>query len=131
MEATKAAALSYYGWWVTGVLVYFGERQSRFVRFHAFQSIVYTSVLTIISVLAYVITSLLTDVYLATHVHVYDTLAKGVALAAFLAVLIAWFIPIVASLNGHMLRIPYIAPYAERYAAIVRPAEVSSRGDQV
>jgi uncharacterized membrane protein len=128
LDANVAAGLSYCGWWLTGVLVYFGERDSRFVRFHAFQSIVYTGALTIVSVLGYVAASLLMDAYVATHVHAYDTLSKGVALLAFLMVLVAWWFPLVAAFCGHMLRIPYIAPYAERYAAFTPTADGSAPG---
>lgn len=130
LDANIAAGLSYCGWWLTGVVVYFGERESRFVRFHAFQSIVYTGALTIVSVLAYVAASLLTDAYVATHVHAYDTLSKGVALLAFLMVLLAWWFPLVAAFCGHRLRIPFIAPYAERYAPFTPAAVGGAPGDQ-
>lgn len=121
MAATHAAGLSYCGWWLTGLLIYFNERQSRFVRFHALQSIIFTSVLTIASVLAYVVASLLQDAYLATHQHVYRTLAIGVALMAFAAIVIPWLIVTGAAFAGVVLRVPFIAPYAERYAPPVPP----------
>jgi uncharacterized membrane protein len=121
MAATHAAGLSYCGWWLTGLLIYFNERQSRFVRFHALQSTISTGILTIASVLAYVVASLLNDAYLATHQHVYDTLSKGVALLAFVVILICWLALMAAAFAGVMLRIPFIAPYAERYAPPVPP----------
>ena len=34
-----AAPLAYAGWWITGVILWFVERQDREVRFHAAQSI--------------------------------------------------------------------------------------------
>jgi uncharacterized membrane protein len=121
MEATHAAGLSYCGWWLTGLVIYFSERQSRFVRFHALQSVIYTGGLTMASVLAYVLVALLNDLYVATHQHVYGTLAAGVALVAFVAVLFAWWTPMIAAWFGVLLRIPFIAPYAERYAPPVAP----------
>ena len=117
LDPATAAGLSYLGWWFTGLLIYFGERHNRFVRFHALQSIVYTGGLSVVSVLAYMIPALLNDAYDATHQHVYATLAMGSALLLFLFVFAAWLTPLIAAWTGHWLRIPFIAPYAERYCA--------------
>ncbi len=122
LDAATAAGLSYLGWWLTGLLVYFGERQNRFVRFHAFQSILWTGLLTIVSVLGYVVASLLMDAYLATHSLYLQTLSRGVTLMSFLGVVGLWLVMVIAAFNGHALRIPVIGAYAERYAAPV-PAE--------
>jgi uncharacterized membrane protein len=116
LSAPLAAFLAYLGWWFTGVIVYFNERQNRFVRFHAFQSIIYTALLSIVSVLGYVLASLCNDAYLATHQIAFQTLSRGIAAAVLLGVIFAWFIPLIAAATGYRLRIPYIAPYAERYA---------------
>lgn len=121
LTAAQAAALSYSAWWLSGLVVYFSEHQSRFVRFHAFQSIVYTGMLTIVSVLGFVLSSLLTDAFLATHQRAYQSLAIGVSLIVFLAVIGAWITPLLAALSGRRFRIPIIAAYAERYAAPVAP----------
>jgi uncharacterized membrane protein len=116
-DAATIAGLSYLGWWFTGLLIYFSERKSRYVRFHALQSVIFTGALTIFSIFAYIIPSLLNDAYLATRNHVFATLAIGIALLMFSLVFIAWLTPLIAAWKGHWLRIPYIAPYAERYAA--------------
>jgi uncharacterized membrane protein len=120
-----AAGLSYLFWWVSGLVVYFNERRNRFVRFHAVQSILLTSALTIFGVLIYITSSLLDDMYLNTHQLVYLTLSRGVAW--FFGVLIAmlWVAPMVAAWSGEYLRLPIVGAYAERYAALPprRPAE--------
>ncbi|HEV2237986.1 MAG TPA: hypothetical protein VGR57_15100 [Ktedonobacterales bacterium] len=116
-DAATIAGLSYLGWWFTGLLIYFSERQNRFVRFHALQSTIFTGGLTIFAIFAYIIPSLLNDAYLATHNHVFATLAIGIALLMFSLVFIAWLTPLIAAWKGHWLRIPYVAPYAERYTA--------------
>lgn len=129
IEAIHAAGLSYLGWWVTALVIYFGERQNRFVRFHALQAAIYTGLLTIVSVLAYVVSSLLLDAYLVWHNPFFDTFSRGVALLAFVMVFMAWFVPAIAALRGYVLRIPYIGAYAERYAAPVEadPGSSSAR----
>lgn len=119
IEATHAAGLSYLGWWITALVIYFGERQNRFVRFHALQSAIYTGLLTIVSVLAYVVSSLFLDAYLVWHNPFFDTLARGVVLLAVVLVFMAWFVPAIAAWCGYWLCIPYIGAYADRYAAPV------------
>lgn len=116
LSAPLAAFLAYLGWWFTGVIIYFNERQNRYVRFHAFQSIVFTGLLSIVSVLAYVVASLCNDVFVVSHQLVFQTLSRATAAGALLAVIFAWFIPLIAAATGFKLRIPFIAPYAERYA---------------
>jgi uncharacterized membrane protein len=124
-SAVTLAGLSYLGWWFTGLLIYFSERQNRFVRFHALQSVIYTSGLTIFAIFAYIIPALLGDAYAATHVHAYATLATGVALLMFTMVFIAWLTPLIAAWKGHWLRIPFVAPYAERYSAPIAEPNLS------
>jgi uncharacterized membrane protein len=127
MDASHAAGLSYLGWWLTGLVIYFAERQNRFVRFHALQSIVYTGALTIGSVLAYVLSSLLRDGYVVTHNPFFQTLSLGVVLLAFPCICLAWWTPMIAAWFGYRLRIPVIAPYAERYAEPVDAGEGTPR----
>jgi uncharacterized membrane protein len=116
LDAPTAAAISYLGWWITALVVYFNERESRFVRFHALQAVVFTGALTVLSVLAYVASSLLQDLYLALHQTVWNTMSQGVALLAFVVVVFAWLTPVIAAFSGTVLRIPFIATYAERYS---------------
>lgn len=129
LSAPLTAFLAYLGWWFTGVIVYFNERQNRFVRFHAYQAIVYTGLLSIVSVLGYVAASLCEDVYLATHQPVFQTLARGVAALVLLGVIFAWFIPLIAAATGYRLRIPFIAPYAERYSKTFDTTPHESTGE--
>lgn len=117
LSATTAAGMSYLGWWLTGLLIYFNERRNWYVRFHALQSVLFTGALTIVSVVGYVASSLLMDVFLASHQLAFQTLAQGLAVATLLVVVGAWLTPLIAAYCGFRLRIPFIAPYAERYAA--------------
>lgn len=117
LSAGTAAGVSYLGWWLTGLLIYFNERQNWYVRFHALQSVLLTAALTIISVAGYVASSLLMDLFLATRQPVFHTLALGLAFATLLAVVLAWLTPLIAAWCGYRLRIPFLAAYAERYAA--------------
>jgi len=47
LEANVAGLLCYVGWWVSGLVFILIEKESKFVRFHALQSIYVFGVLTI------------------------------------------------------------------------------------
>jgi uncharacterized membrane protein len=111
------AGLSYLVWWVSGLMVYFNERHNRFVRFHAVQSILLTGVLTVASVIFYMLWELSGDLAAATHQPAWAHLGQGIALLGFLAVIAVWLGAMIAAWTGHHFRLPIIGAYAERYAA--------------
>jgi len=111
-----AAGISYLFGWLSGLIVYFGERQNRYVRFHAAQSILLTGALTILGVLLYTMLQLFGDVAVATHQPALYHLGLGITLLGLVGMLGAWLVPMIAAWNGHYLRFPVIADYADRYA---------------
>ena len=115
--ANTAAGMSYLFWWVSGLIVYFNERHNRYVRFHAVQSILWTGLLTIVSVVLYIAAEIFGDIAAAAHqpwiAHVFQPLV----FLGYLGVIGLWIWPMVAAWNGHYLRIPILGEYAERYAA--------------
>lgn len=113
-----AAGMSYLFWWLSGIFVYFNERQNRFVRFHAMQSILLTGALTIISVLLFTVLELFDDAAAAAHQPALAHIGLGVVIIGYaLGVLLPWFGAMVAAWSGTYLRIPFIGDYAERFAA--------------
>jgi uncharacterized membrane protein len=119
-----AAGSSYLFWWISGLVVYFNERENKFVRFHAVQSILLTGALTVFGVLAYIASSLLGDVYLSTHQAAFKHLSIGVGLLAFFAIVMLWVAPMIAAFSGEWLRLPIVGDYAERYAALPPPRDL-------
>ncbi len=117
ITANTAAGAAYLFWWVTGLLVYFSERQNRFVRFHAMQSILLTGALTVYSVLAYILVALCFDIDAATHQPFFNTLGAGIEAFSVLAVLFAWLLGMISAWTGNYIRFPLIGRYAERYSA--------------
>src|SRR5258707_2854148 len=117
ITANTAAGAAYLIWWVTGLLVYFSERQNRFVRFHAMQSILLTGALTVYSVLAYILVALCFDIGAATHQPFFNTLGAGIEAFSVLAVLFAWLFGMISAWTGNSIRFPLIGRYAERYSA--------------
>jgi uncharacterized membrane protein len=117
ISANTAAGGSYLIWWVTGFLIYFSERNNRFVRFHALQSIILTGILTILAVFAALFATIMQDLTAATHQVIFSHLGIGGAALLLLTIAFVWLWAMVAAWTGNYLRLPVIGPYAERYSA--------------
>ncbi len=104
MRANIAAGLSYMFSWLSGLIIFFLERQNRFVRFHALQSLFFFGGITLLSVLL----SILAQV---------DTLS---AFAGFMSGLfnivsfIGWLVLMVNGFQGKYFKLPVIGDWAER-----------------
>ena len=117
ITAETAAGFSYLFWWISGLLVYFNERENRYVRFHAVQSILLTGALSVFSVFAFTLAALFNDLFVGTHQHAWQTLSIGTVVASLLVVLIPWLGAMIAAWTGTYLQLPIIGDYAERFAA--------------
>lgn len=96
MDANVAAALSYVLGWITGLIFFVTEKDSKYVKFHAMQSIIFSLSWTILSILL-VITVI------------------GPALLG-IAGLIIWIICIIKAYSGEMFKLPVIGDTAEKIA---------------
>ena len=92
-----AAALAYVLGWVSGVIVLMIEKNNKYVRFHAMQSIAVFVPLTVIS-------------FAAGYVPVIGGL---IAWLLPIATLIIWIILIVTAAQGKEFKLPYISEFAE------------------
>jgi len=117
VTANTAAGVSYLFWWVSGFLVYFSERNNRFVRFHALQSIILTAILTVAGVLALLFAAITHDLTVATGQVIYFHFGVGVSSLLGLGILFLWLWTMIAAWTGNYLRLPLIGSYAERYSA--------------
>ena len=117
ITAETAAGFSYLFWWISGLLVYFNERENRYVRFHAVQSILLTGALSVFSVFAFTLAALFNDLFVSTHQHAWQTLSIGTVAVSLLIVLLPWLGAMIAAWTGTYLQLPIIGDYAERFAA--------------
>jgi uncharacterized membrane protein len=107
MDANMAAGLSYLVGWITGLVFFLVEKQNRFVRFHAMQSIIWFGGLTVLFVVLSVL-EMIPFVGLILF-----------CLSGLLAVLgiVSWVILLVMAFQGKYFKLPVVGDYAERYAA--------------
>lgn len=93
-EEKNMAALSYLVGPLTGLVVFFREEDSFFVRFHALQSIIAFSILFLVA-------------------YVFSGGSSLVQIVAFsLLVLLPWAVAIGSALSGRLTKFPFIGDYA-------------------
>jgi len=98
LEANVAGLLCYVGWWVSGLVFILIEKESKFVRFHALQSIYVFGVLTIAMIVLGWIPVL------------------GVVLVGLIWVLsiVLWIILMIKAYQGTMYKLPWAGDLAEK-----------------
>ena len=98
MDANLAAALSYIFFWVSGLIIYILEKENKFVRFHALQSVITFASLFVLYILFSFI-PLLGWILL-------------IPLGIFTFIL--WLILIIKAANGQNFKLPIVGDIAEK-----------------
>jgi len=106
MEPNVEAGLSYVLGWVTGLVFFLMEKQNRFVRFHAMQSILFFGGLTVINIVLNIIGSI--------GILWFLTLPLGGIVG--LIGLVGWIVLMINGFQGKYFKLPIIGDYAEKYA---------------
>jgi uncharacterized membrane protein len=106
LDPNVAAGLSYLGWWVTGLIFFLIEKQNRFVRFHAMQSILMFIGITILYIVVIFIAAIPFIGLLAW------VLWPLLGLTSF----VLWLYMMINAFQGRYIKLPIIGDYAERYA---------------
>jgi uncharacterized membrane protein len=114
MDANVAAGLSYLFSIVGGLIFYFGEKQNRFVRFHAMQSILFNAFWIVLFIVLFTVQSFLyASVILIPLGFVFTCLT----ILLPLALLAVWIVLMVYAFQGKYFKLPVMGDYAEKYAA--------------
>jgi uncharacterized membrane protein len=114
MDANVAAGLSYLLSIVGGLIFYFGEKQNRFVRFHAMQSILFNAFWIVLFIVFFTLQSILYATIILSP------LALVLTCLTFLlpiAIFVLWIVLMVYAFQGKYFKLPVLGDYAERYAA--------------
>jgi uncharacterized membrane protein len=112
LDPRVAAALSYLVGWFTGVLFLILERDNRYVRFHAMQSLVGLGGLFIVWAGLFLI-----SVIVMFFSAVMFRLLMWIALGAWLLSLIVWLICMLKAYLGEVWKLPIAGDVAERILA--------------
>jgi uncharacterized membrane protein len=120
LDENVAALLSYVFGWVSGLIFFLIEKESRLVRFHAMQSILLNVlaiiiyiVLWVVSLVIWVITSQLPGILggLINIVLMLFWLVIG------LGILIAWIMCLIKAYQSQYFKLPVIGNFAEKFSA--------------
>ena len=112
MDANIAAGLSYIVGWITGLIFFFTEKQNRFVRFHAMQSILFSVALTVF----YIVLNIVNIALAFTNVPFIGMLFTLAGFLVSLGAFVAWIFLLINAFQGKYFKLPIIGNYAERYA---------------
>jgi uncharacterized membrane protein len=103
MDPNIAAGLSYIAGWVTGLIFFLLEKQNRFVRFNAMQSIMLSGAYIVLLIFISILSGVLPFLWF---------LSSLVTLGMF----VIWIVLLVMAFQGKYFKLPVIGDYAERYA---------------
>ena len=100
IKENVAGLLCYLLGWVSGLIIYLLERKSRFVRYHAIQSMVTFGILGIV-------------LFLFRRVPVIGWI---IGAAGGVATFVAWVVGMIRAYQGEIVKFPFAGDVAERLA---------------
>ncbi len=110
-----AAALSYVLGLITGIIFVILEKDNDYVRFHAFQSIIYSLAWIVVSI-AWSILMTILGFILPVLGFIIELLGTLFLLVVGLGGFVLWIILIIKAYQGQRFKLPVIGDMAERYA---------------
>jgi len=119
LDENIASLLAYVAGWVSGLVFFLIEKNSRLVRFHAMQSILLNILFVVLAVVFGVVITILVIILgqisdaLAAIASILSTLLWLVLL---LGILIVWVLCLIKAYGGQMYKLPIIGNYAEKFS---------------
>ncbi|HOP69909.1 MAG: DUF4870 domain-containing protein [Dethiobacteria bacterium] len=109
LDPKTAGLLCYLLGFVTGLIFFFLEKENRFVRFHALQSILAS---VAIIVILFIIDSLFVALFSSLHLFFIVSLLKFVGTLLGLAALALWVVLMVKAYQGEYFKLPVVGDLA-------------------
>ena len=117
LDENIAALLSYVFGWVSGLIFFLMEKDSKLVRFHAMQSILFCVVIAVLSIALWVVTFL----FFLVGAMLPDVMGSLLALLGTfiwiifsIALLIGWVLCLVRAYQGQFYKLPFIGNMADK-----------------
>ena len=120
LDENLAALLSYIFGWLSGLIFFLIEKDSRLVRFHAMQSILLSAVALIVGIALWVIWGMVVIVLsqISELVAGLVSLVLGLVIFAFyIGVLIAFILCLIKAYQKQFFKLPVIGNFAEKFSA--------------
>lgn len=119
LDENVAALLSYIFGWLSGLIFFLIEKDSRLVRFHAMQSLLLNIVAAILAVVIWVVTVVmwLIATQIAGVINLLVSLVATLVWVVFgIAILIAVIMCLVKAYQGQYFKLPVIGNFAEKFS---------------
>ena len=120
LDENIAALLSYVFGWVSGLIFFLIEKDSRLVRFHAMQSLLFNVLFGVIAIVLWIFMAIL--LVISTQISgVVSTLISLIAtliwIALVIGVLVGWILCLIKAFQGQYFKLPIIGNFAEKFSA--------------
>jgi uncharacterized membrane protein len=110
MDATVAALVSYAFGWISGLILFLIEKDNKFVRFHAFQSIIVFGAISALGIAL----SILFQFFIMVRLYFVFQFLSLVSNLLWLAALILWIILMIKAYQGEKFKLPIAGDIAEK-----------------
>ena len=124
LDPKVAGALSYI--WVVGLIFFFIEKENRFIRFHAAQSVIFGIFNSVLMIVLVIVGTILTFAFGIGGAMVGGVIGTIISMLVWLIWLLFWLIAMalliglvvaaVKAYQGHMFKLPVIGNFAEKMA---------------
>ena len=108
MDGKILAAISYLGFWLTGLIMLLFVRENRFIRFHAMQSLLFFGGINVI----YFIFAFFVHMHFFPFFFAFPFFL-GFILANIVGC-IGWFVGIIGAFSGKFVKLPFVGDLADR-----------------
>ena len=120
LDENVAALLSYIFGWVSGLIFFLIEKDSRLVRFHAMQSILFNVLFGVIGIVLWIfmfILLLITSQISGVVSTLVTLIATLIWIALVIGILVGWILCLIKAFQGQYFKLPVIGQFAEKFSA--------------
>ena len=120
LDENIAALLSYIFGWLSGLIFFLNEKDSRLVRFHAMQSLLLNISLVVIAIVLWVVWIVMFFIGGAIGDLVgtlFGLIGTLLWVVFWIGILVAWIICLVKAFQGQYFKLPIIGNFAEKFSA--------------
>jgi len=120
LDENVAALLSYIFGWVSGLVFFLIEKDSRLVSFHAMQSLLFNVVVAVVAIVLWVVLFvffLIVSQVSSALASILGLLSVLVWLVFGVAILAGWILCLLKAFQSQYFKLPVIGNFAEKFSA--------------
>ena len=120
LDENIAALLSYVFGWLSGLIFFLIEKDSRLVRFHAMQSLLFNVLFGVLAIALWVVLAigfLIASQISGALTALLSLVSILVWIVLFIAIVIGWILCLIKAFQGQYFKLPVIGNFAEKFSA--------------